>query len=221
MPATIRNEGPVKRPLLGLLAGGLVLAGLGSPMLLIFPMWIAVYLFRDRLAGLAARVPRDYGFLVAVVGFGMLTETFAIVQNLSRPASERILLDPEPAKDLVFALVYYSAVGVTWLALLRWRAYSRLDVFVVTGVFGIVVEQLGAVLVSILTAPLLGALYAVFVAFVYGLFPMLGLMVAGDGFEPTRPAPTWRSRGLALAALFGQFLLVGLVIYSPMRAVLR
>jgi hypothetical protein len=203
------------------LAALLMLLGAGSPMLLIFPMWIVTYLQRQRLARAVARVPRDLGFVAAAVCFGLLTEAFAVLTNLSRPPAERILLDPDPSRDLLMALAYYSAVATTWWWLLRRWRFSQRDVFLTTGLFGIVVEETGLVLLRIVTWPILGAIYAVYVAFVYGLFPMLALMVCGG--EPVRgerpPAPGAGARAAAFGALMLQYLVMGGLVFPILRRV--
>jgi hypothetical protein len=85
-------------------------------------------------------------------------------------------------------------------------------------VYGVLVEQTGLVAIHVLTWPILGALYALVVAVVYGVFPMLALMVAGEGFGSARSVPGVRAEVGALAALLAQWAIVGLLVFPVVRA---
>ncbi len=212
---------PWKRGALLTLAVGVVLlvwAGLLSPMLLIFPMWIGVALGRRPLMAWFGRWPRGWGVVLAGVVFGMAVEVFAIVDNLPRPPAERILLDGDPAKDLLLGLGYYTSVMLAWYAMLRRVRFSPREVFVITGLYGLVVEQDGRVLQGLWTHPLLGSVFALWVMTVYGVFPMLALQVAGHTLPEARRPSSWRTRALALAALFLQYVLYGTTLYRWLKA---
>jgi hypothetical protein len=210
------SSAPVR---VALLAVFLVLFGLSAPMYLVAAMWAVVYLAREPLARVAASIPRDYGFLVAAIVFGMLTESLALLNNLELAPKDRILLNPEPWRDLVMGAISCTAVGFAWLLLLRRFAYRGRDLFLITGVYGVLVEQMGLVALHIVTWPILGALYALLVAVVYGVFPMLALMVASAGFPRGRAAPAMSAKVGALAALLAQGAIVGLLVFPIVRVV--
>jgi hypothetical protein len=203
---------------LGLLALFLVIFGLNSTLYLVLALWAIVFLLRARLAALAALLPRDYGFVAAALAFGLLTESFAVLVNTSRPPSEPILLSPGLARDPALSAIYYFAVAVTWLVLLRRFAYDGRDLLLITGLYGVLVAETGHAAVRIITWSFLGPLYAGFVVVLYGVFPMLALMIAGGRFAAGRAAPGLGARAAALIALLAQNAIVGLLVVPVARS---
>ena len=106
----------------------IVLLGIDGPMLLIFPLWIFTYLFKEQLENILGKLPGGMGFVVAGVTYGMLIEIFAIVNNLDRPVRERVLLDGDPKNDLILGVLYYTFVIVSWYLLLRKVRFSEREV---------------------------------------------------------------------------------------------
>ena len=134
-----------KKTFLFLIGIFLLVAGFNSPMLLIFPMWIFVYLGRDFFTALLKKFPLALAFIGAGLVFGLLTESFAIIANLSKPFEQMILLSPVPALDLVYGVFYYLFFVATWYLLLRKIRYSKKEVFFISGLFGIIAEETGRV----------------------------------------------------------------------------
>ena len=151
----------------------------GNPMLLIFPMWIFTYLLREPLRRLVRGVPLNVSFIGFGVFFGLLTEIFAIINNRSLPPEQRILLSPDPMLDLIYGLFYYSS-DRHLVRPYKGFTYSKTEVFVITGIYGILTEEMGQVFLRIFTVPVIGLFYAIIVSFVYGIFPMLAYMVSQE-----------------------------------------
>lgn len=207
-----------KEILLSLLGAALTLVAIGgNPMLLIFPMWIFTYLLRSPLRSLLKRLPLAVAYLGCGVVFGMLTELFAVVNNLSVPPEKRILLSPDPWLDLLYGFFYYFCVSLTWYILLRRYPYSKRAVFLLTGVYGIFTEELGQVFIRIFTVPVTGALYAVIIVFVYGIFAMLPLLLTEGRFEPTRRPNAFVRIVLAAVGLFVQWAVYGNCILPALK----
>ncbi len=205
----------MKRAALWALTGalvGLALAG-DDPMLLIFPLWLAVVLLREPLRAALARLPGTSGFWLSGVAFGMLIEALAVWNNLDVPPAERILLHPDPARDLLMGVFYYGLLMAVWWWLLGRAAFTGWQVFWVSGVFGIATEEVGGVLLRALTQPLTGIPYALLVAVVYGLFPYLAWLLTADRFSASRPAAGWGWCAAALLALLVQWAVYGNTIY--------
>lgn len=202
---------------------GLLLTGYGlwaSPMTLVFPMWIFAHLWRDKLRRLLAGIPLFLSFMGSGLFFGLLTECFAILQNINKPPSERILLNPNPLADLTLALFYYSLLILTWYLLLRRISFPLWAVFVLTGILGIVTEQMGAIMVGIFVSPF-GILMAILIACVYGIFPMLTCVVNQPKFEALgRRMPGPGHYVLGLAVLFLQWAIYGLVFHPFLSGIL-
>lgn len=53
--------------------------------------------------------------------------------------------------------------------------YTKKDVFIITGIYGIFVEETCQVFLRIFIIPAFGLLYAIIIMFVYGIFTTLKL----------------------------------------------
>jgi hypothetical protein len=208
----------MKRHLLWAL--GIVLTVVGvrnNPMLLIFPMWIFTSLNREPLRRLFRRVPLSVTFIGSGLFFGLLTEVFAIVNNRHLPPEQRILLSPNPILDLVYGVFYYLMLIVTWYTLIRAFTYSKTEVFVITGLYGIMTEEVGQVFLRIFRVPVVGLLYAVIVSFVYGIFPMLAYMVSEEKLLAPKRANLMIRFLVAALALFVEWAVYGLFILPALK----
>ena len=190
----------------------------GNPMLLIFPMWIFTYLLREPLRRLVRGVPLSVSFIGSGVFFGLLTEVFAIINNRSLPPEQRILLSPDPMLDLIYGLFYYSLLIATWYVLIRGFTYSKKEVFLLTGIYGIFTEEMGQVFVRIFTVPVTGLLYAIIVSFVYGIFPMLAYMVSEEKLGAKKSNVIIRFL-VAAPVLFVEWAVYGLFVLPALKRV--
>ena len=196
----------------------LVLFSLNGPMGFIFPMWIMVYLFKDRLQRFLDRFPLWVAFISGGLAFGLLTEIFAILQNWNVPPGKRILLHPNPFIDLVMGAFYYLLFIITWYLILGRIKFSKSAVFILSGVFGILTEQGGAIASGIIANPFLGTLTAFLVMSVYGIFPMLAVMLSETRF-PERPQPKVWQYPLALFFLFVFWAVYGNIFYKALLSI--
>lgn len=199
---------------------GLVLLvfGLSDPMLLIAPMWIFTYLARNRLRRALNRLPLWLAFIGGGVIFGLAIEIMAIFDNLSVAPQDRILIDANPAFDLIFGFFYYAMLVGVWYLLLRKIRYAMPEVFILTGIFGIFTEEMGQILIGIFTLPITGLLYALIVAIIYGVFPMLALLLTQDRFAaaPLRAIKRWP---LALLVIFVQWAVYGVLVLPALKLI--
>jgi hypothetical protein len=195
-----------------------VIGILGNPMLLIFPMWIFTYLNRERLRRLVRGIPFSVTFIGFGVFFGLLTEVFAIVNNRSLPPEKRILLSPDPMLDLIYGVFYYSLLIATWYILVKVFTYSKIEVFVITGTYGILTEEVGQVFLRIFTVPVVGLLYAIIVSFVYGIFPMLAYMVSEEKLGAKKANVVVRFL-VAAPVLFVEWAAYGLFILPTLKRI--
>ncbi len=88
-------------------------------------------------------MPGRLGFPVAVVFYGLAIEFLYILTNLDRPPEQCIHLHLDPLRDLFMAAWYYAFVGASWWLLLRRIRFSLWHVFLLTGIYGIFVEESG------------------------------------------------------------------------------
>jgi hypothetical protein len=184
-------EVKTKRVLLWALAVALIIVSLESPQGLIFPMWIVVSLLREKLKKWSDALPLPAAFVVGGLCFGLLTETFAILDNLDLPPEERILLHPTPGVDLLMGFFYYGLFILTWFLLLRKIPFSKKEVFILSGIFGILTEQGGSIVYGIIANPPLGTIMAFLVMSVYGVFPLLAYMLTEHRFPERNKKKPW------------------------------
>jgi hypothetical protein len=208
----------MKKRLLWLLAVVVTVVAIRSnPMLLIFPMWIVTFLSKERLRRLVQPLPLSVSFIGAGLFFGLLTEIFAILNNLHLPPERRILLSPNPALDLIYGVFYYLMLIVTWYGLIKAFTYSRTEVFVITGIYGIMTEEVGQVFLRIFQVPVLGLLYALIVSLVYGIFPMLAYMASEEKLTRAKRGNVVVRFLAAALALFLEWAAYGLFVLPTLK----
>jgi hypothetical protein len=172
-PAVVPTRRRFVRLLLGLSAL-LPLPGLlASPhdtMLPIYSLFVGAVFVRRPIEAAAARVRLSCGlaFGLLVLVSGLLTETLAWWSSYLARAPEPALLHPQLAYDLLLSPVVYGGWALAWpLLMRRWR-FSLAEVFIIQGLYGILLEQQGAVLRQGLTNLPWGALLWAYVFLVYG-----------------------------------------------------
>jgi hypothetical protein len=187
------------------------------PQSLIFPLWIFVYLFKDRLVSVFGN--KSYKFVLVGLILSAFIEIFAIMQNIGQPESVRsvTLFHPDPIPDLILGLVYYSVLITTWYLILRKINFSTKAVFCLAGLFGVVCEQNGAVLLVLLAG---GVVVALFVFFVYAVYPMLAHYITRESFSQDRITPKWWHYPLALAILYVSSVIISGSIFSVVKPLL-
>jgi hypothetical protein len=193
---------------------GIILLVLGywEPMTMIFPLWILVYLLRGPLIDIADRIQPYTAFLAFGILFGLLIEIFAILENLDKPLDERALFNPHPWIDLVLALYYYPLLILTWMLLLKKINYSKKEVFIITGLYGIVVEQMGVIVAIVISNPF-GFIIGLFVVCVHGVFPMLALMLTEHRMPKERKETNIKWWAFGLFCMFLQWAIGGLTLF--------
>ena len=209
-----------KKILLIILGVILIVLGFKSPMLLIFPMWIFVYLFLDKFKLLFGKLPLWLSFISLGVGFGLLTESFAIVENLEVASGDKVLLSPDPFNDLVLSFFYYLFVITTLYFLIKKYSYSKIEVFFLVGVYGVFAEEMGQVFLRTFTVPVFGFIYAIYVVFVYGIFPLLSYMICEDRFESKKQIGLMSKFLIGLFAMFLQWAIYGNFVYNSLNTIL-
>jgi hypothetical protein len=140
-----------------------------DPMLLIYSFFVAAWVLRGRSRdGPRLPGPAWLGYLVLMVLVGFLTETLAWLGNYLARAEQPAMLHPQLVYDLLLSPGIYAAWAVGWIvATRRWR-FSLTQLFFVQGVYGVFLEQQGAVFLEGLEAMPLGLVLWLYVFVVYG-----------------------------------------------------
>ncbi len=209
----IQRAGPRDRPFLvwlgkAALIVSAILPILGmfgaSPdsMLLIWPVFVLVWFWRARLSRAAAHLPLSPS-ITLVLAFtltGLLTEVLAWTSDILRGAEIPVTFHPQLLVDLTLAVGFYGGLGVGWAILRRFFHFTLWQVFLISALYGVIIEQDGAIamfLVSnILSNPIEALLFAVYVALVYGAFATLPFAIVNPLLQGSSRA--WLRTPLAL-----------------------
>lgn len=173
---------------------------LGAPVLAPFPL-----LALSRLRGwrLPERLSPGVRLLIATVATGLLLETGAWAHNLMRAAPEPALFHPQLFADLLIGFGFYVGWWLAWRVVAPRYGFSPAEVFTVTALYGVLIEQQGRIFLAGLSTLPAGALLWLFVALAYGSTMALAWTWAGDPWPPPPGTPRRRRKyPLAWIALF-------------------
>jgi hypothetical protein len=171
---------------------------LNHPQSLIIPLWIFVFIFREKISKL---FNGRFSFLIAGVIFGLIIEIFALLQNMGQPVAVRsiTLFHAFAIPDLILGFFYYLVMIGTWFLILRKVNFSSRSVFILAGLFGVVFEQNGIILLGLLAG---GLIPAIFVFLVHGIYPMLAHYVTKGTLPHERKEPRWWHYIITLLLLY-------------------
>ncbi|OGO10311.1 MAG: hypothetical protein A2Y93_13215 [Chloroflexi bacterium RBG_13_68_17] len=176
----------------------------GAPdvMLIIYTAFVAAWLFRPRLQDLAGRLawPLAPTLLALTLASGLLTESLAWLGSYLAQDPEPALLHPQLLVDLILSPGIYAGWALAWLAAFRLYRYSLADVFVVQGIYGVFIEQQGAVFLQGLRSLPVGLLLWVYVFLVYGSAMGLAYLPVAHPMASPERRRGWARLPLALAA---------------------
>jgi len=173
----------------------LMLSGLGplrsffsSPpdlMLLVYTLFVVLVLFRRRIRRAMERIPLppSLQFIIFSVVSGWIAEVCAWSDAYVMRSEHPVLLHPQLIPDLTLAIGFYAGWALGWLVIFLFCRVSVAGVFITTGIFGVFVEQDGAVGKMVWNQfsahPLLAVWLALYVFAVYGA-------ILGNGYLPLR-----------------------------------
>jgi hypothetical protein len=146
-------------------------------------------------------------FFLLMLASGSLAEILAWSDNLLRCAENPELLHPQLGPDLILGIGFYGSWAIAWLVVARFYSFTSQQMFITQGVYGIVVEQQGAILLKGLAAMPLGLALWAFVFVLYGSIAALPRIVT----EPWPGHPRrdrWVKYPVALLALMAALALV-------------
>jgi hypothetical protein len=186
------------------------------PVLAIFPLFLFVYTIQSRIQ---LNLTHFYWkYITLGLACGLFTEFLAVLDNLDSPLEERILFHPDPAVDLLLGVGFYFCIAVIWGILVKKYAFTEKSILVIGGIWGVIVEQDMAVLLSPLQVGVVGFLFYVFVFLVYGPFMAIPYVFFKKEFNQVeRKERKFRHVVLAFVMLFVAYILAGLymiLVYS-------
>ncbi|MCD6373236.1 MAG: hypothetical protein J7L37_06800 [Thermococcus sp.] len=176
---------------------------------LIFTVLVALHRFRERVWQLYCQREGLAKYLAIGMVSAYFTEVLAIIDNLDKPPAERALLHPNPLTDLYLALAYYLPFVLYWgLAAKRYN-YSWREVFLIGGATGILMEQSGAVFLS------MNPFAWLYVLIVYGSYKALPVLAAEGCLKKKkrRELGAWKKLALGLLVEFTAFISAGALLW--------
>ncbi|MBC8159742.1 MAG: hypothetical protein H7Z42_00865 [Roseiflexaceae bacterium] len=188
-----------------------LLSATPDPTLLIYSLFVLLYLLRPRPAPLAYTRGTMLRFGLAIIGCGLLVELLSWTNNFIECAPEPALLHPQLAPDLLLALGFYGAWGLAWLLGLRFFRFDLRQMFITQGLFGILIEQRGGILIAGLLSLPLGIVLWLYVFLVYGSAMGLAAILAGIPEHAQARAGSWWKYVLVwIAVLVSSLVFTGL-----------
>ncbi len=187
------------------------------PVLAIFPLFLFLYNIKSKIQLNFHHFYRKY--IILGLFFGLLTESLAILDNLGTPPEERILFHPDPATDLLLAAGFYFFHALVWAFLFRQYTFTEKSIFVTGGIWGIIVEQNGAILLSPLTQGIVGLISYGFVFLVYGPYMAIPALFFTESLDAERKKRTLKSVVLAFLMMAGAHILAGIYMVAVSQVV--
>ncbi len=174
-----------------------LLACINSPVLLPYPLLVLAYLRGWRLPVSGAPWQR---LLVSTLLCTFVLEATAWLDNYLRNNPAPALFHPQLIPDLIYSVGVYGAWWLTWWLVLRRYRFTTLQVFLTTGLYGVILEQQGTIFLAGLAGMPAGLILWTFVAIAYGSTMGLAFFLVRDSFTVARDTG-WKYP-LAWAALF-------------------
>lgn len=183
-----------------------------SPTLLSYSVFVAVCGLRGRLCPALARLraPAPLLLIPLIIGAGLLTEVFAWADSYLRCEPAPALFHPQLGPDLIHGLGFYGSWGITWAVLLRFYRFGIGGVFAIQGLYGVLIEQQGAILLAGLAGFPSGLVLWAFVLAVYGATAATPYALIACRLETAGRRNHWSKYPVALLTLGLVLVVVGL-----------
>lgn len=182
-----------------------------------FPIFLVIYLLKNPIRKiislLVPKVLLRY-FLIGLAS-GLFIEFLAILSSAKLPLEQRALFHPDPIPDLILALGYYTALTLATYFILRKYNFSLKEFFILGGIFGLLAEEHGKILIQLLSGNILGGIY-VFLS--YSSFLALPYMIFSEDFNKFKRKKSIISKyliALLILALFYALFLLYYLLINP------
>lgn len=170
--------------------------------LLMYSLFVLVMVFRQPLSNLVAKIALsdNWKFIILTALAGYILETLAWINNFAQKNPNPTLLHPQLIPNLILSTGLYAPWAITWLLLFKKYRFSLWQVIITQGLYGVLLEQRGAVLLQgLLTMPL-GLLFWAYVFISYG-FTIGSVYALFEGKLSQGQSNSWLKYPLALLAL--------------------
>jgi len=147
-----------------------------------FSLFLILYLLRNpikKIISIVMPIRSLKYFLIGLIS-GLFIEFLAILSSMKLPVGQRALFHQEPIQDLILAAGYYAFLTIGTYFILKKYEFSLKEIFILGGIFGLIAEQHGGILLQLLSGNILGGIY-VFLS--YGSFLALPYMLFNEDFN--------------------------------------
>jgi hypothetical protein len=192
-------------PLVGLLARP------PEVVLIIYPVFVLAWFLRGALSRCIMAVPGPGAvrLLVSFLFSGMATETLAWWNNYLKaaPLPTPGLFHPQLFADLLVGSGFYSGWALAWVVALRWFRFALWQTFVITGLQGIFLEQLGAAFAAMARAwpvnPIMSIVMGLYVFVVHGSIVGLGMVPILHTIDRPSASVQWSRFPIVICLMVG------------------
>ncbi len=172
------------RKIIFALSGLLVLLGsFDSPALLPYPLFVLAYLRGWRLSQVGRPAVQ---LLLSTLLSTLILEFSAWLNEFVKNPPQPALFHPQLFPDLLISLGFYAGWWLTWWLVLRRYRFTAVQVFITTGLYGVLIEQQGKIFLAGWQTLPTGIILWLFVLVVYGSTMALAFWLVRDAFTATR-----------------------------------
>lgn len=127
----------------------------------LFPPLLILYPLREKIGGFVGKLTKKKNIKYVISGLfvGLIIEILAIINSMKLAPEQRALFHPEPITDLIFGAGYYILLMTGSYLIAKRYNFSLKQFFVLGGIFGLLLEQHGEVLLQVLGGNILGGIY--------------------------------------------------------------
>jgi len=171
----------------------------GQFTLLIFSIFVLMWLLRPILKPVIKKITLPLFFKLLLLGiiFAIITEYLVFLDAGIGITGESGLFSQNLLFNLILAMGIYVSLIIVWYFLLKKYKFNLVQVFLLAGIWGVVIEQDFAVLLSF---NLLAYLY---IFAVYGSFVSIPFMLTRDDFDKIKRK---ENKVKYVVAFFSQFI---------------
>jgi hypothetical protein len=175
-----------------------LLSGRPQPLWM-YTLFVLAYFLRHRLT--IARVTFACFFFAMFIST-LLLEILAWLDNYFSAAPDPILFHNQLFPDLLIAVGFYLSWTLAWWLVLRRYRFGVREVFLVNGLYGVLIENQGVALLAGLQALPLGAVLWLYVLVAYGATAALAFLPFREAFSTERATPLKYPLAWALLFIF-------------------
>lgn len=119
-------------------------------------------------------------FAILIFATGMVAEILAWSVGFFKHAENPALFHPQLVYDLLIGISQYGAWAAVWYFWSKRYTFSISKVFLLQGIYGVLLEQKGAIFIQGLLHLPLGIIFWAYVFVVYGSIPAIAYLLSGE-----------------------------------------